>query len=209
MSVDLNGVPEVQQLLAELGGIYPKVTYRAINKSLDKTKTAISAAIREQVNLSAKYVRDRLGAEYANALKLNGKVKTEKRGILLSRYDPNQLLQSARSPIDTLTGRAALSDSSSYFAPIPAGKKLKQVSIKISTRGSRKKYKLFPILLQNSNAIGLAVRTGRRKKDFKMLYGPSISQVFNTLKDSLEQDASAEFLLRFEAQLNYELERLR
>lgn len=209
MSVSIEGVPAVSRMLAEMNGIYPKVTYRAINKSVAKTKTAVNSAIREQINLPAAYVREKLKTQSATPSELSGRVYGEKRGILLSRFSANALLQKSKSLPSRLKGRAGLSDGSVSFDAIPAGKKLKQISVKIKTHGSRQKLKLFPIRLRGSNAIGLAVRTGKGKRDYKILYGPSISQVFNTLKDGLEGDASREFLAQFESQLDYELSRIR
>lgn len=209
MSVVIEGVPAVSRMLAEMNGIYPKVTYRAINKSVAKTKTAVNSAIREQINLPAAYVREKLLTQLATSSQLSGRVYGQKRGILLSRFAANALLQTSKSSLNRLRGRAGLSDDFVSFDPIPAGKKLKQISIKVKSRGSRQRFKLFPIRLRGSNAIGLAVRTGKGKRDYKVLYGPSISQVFNTLKGGLEGDASTEFLAQFESQLDYELSRIR
>ena len=218
MSIDIKP-DEAKKMLAEVAGIYPKVTYRAINKSLAKTKTAASAAIRDQVNLSARYVRDKLMIQQASLNNLSGKVYAYKRGILLSRFAPNLLMRAATSPSTQLKGWPGMSDESVSFPAIPAGSALKQISIKIRTGGSRIKGKFFPIRLDNSKAVGLAVRTGytagkgqaNREKNralYKVLYGPSVSQVYSRLKEPLEQGAATEYLIQFEAQLNHELSKL-
>ena len=39
------------------------------------------------------------------------------------------------------------------------------------------------------NGMAIAVRTGRGRKDYEVLHGPSVSQVFNTVRKDIEPKA--------------------
>lgn len=208
MSIDIRGDDAAKRMLAELSGIYPKVVYRAINKTVDKGKTLVSRKVRDELNLSAAYVGGRLSTSKASETNLTGKISAEKRGILLSRFSSSRLTVKARSDVRYLKGYPALSDSSVSYAAITAGRRLQQMSLKVSASGGRNKGKFFALKLRGSGAIGLAVRTGTGKNDYEVKYGPSVSQVFNTLKPVLEPLMAAEYQAQFASQLDYQISRL-
>ena len=208
MSIDLRGGNEAKKMLAELAGIYPLVTYRAINKTVAKGKTLVSRKIRDEINLSAAYVGRKLDTVNATQTSLSGRITADKRGILLSRFASSRLSVKARSNPKYLTGYPALSDAETSYPALSSGRRLSQMSIKVSASGGRNKGKFFPIRLKNSGAIGLAVRVGKGKNDYEVKYGPSPSQVFNRLKPDLEAELAVEYEVQFAAQLDYQLSRL-
>ena len=209
MSIDLRGGNELNKLLAELAGIYPLVTYRAINKTVAKGKTLVSRKIRDEINLSAAYVGKKLRTVNATQTSLSGRISTDKRGILLSRFASSRLSVKARSNPNYLTGYPAMSDGETSYRALSIGRRLSQMSVKVSASGGRYRGKFFPIRLKGSGAIGLAVRVGTGKNDYDIKYGPSPSQVFNRLKPDLEAELAVEYEVQFAAQLDYQLSRLR
>ncbi len=219
MSIDIRGDDAAKRMLAELSGIYPLVAYRAINKTIDKGKTLVSRKIRDEVNLSAAYVGKKLDTVKATQTSLFGKIMADKRGLLLSRYPSSRLSVTARSRSKYLKGYPSMTDGEVNYPAIGAGRRVHQMSVKTSSTGGRERGKFFLIRLDNSGAIGMAVRTGynpgkgksKRKENkalYKVKYGPSPSQVFNTLKPDLEPLMAAEYQDQFAAQLDYQLSRL-
>jgi len=154
----------------------------AINKAAPKIRTAASRAIREQVRLTASYVNDRLSIRRATRANLSASINTPSRGLLLSRFS-------------TEPGIAA--ENVSWIKPPPAPYGGHYVKVKPSGaakkigRGEPGNSKPFYIVLKGSHAMGIARRTSAGKID--VLHGPSLSQVFKTVRDDVMPAASAEY----------------
>lgn len=213
MSITITGTDSVNKLIADLNGITPLVTRGAINKTLTKGKTLVSRRIKDEINLKASYIKSKLSVKKATVTNLIGVISAEKRGILLSRFSARRLTKKAKSDKRFLKGYGALADSRVTFKAIEAGKKQKAISYQVKTGGGRKTDKFFPIRLKygdeaGQGAVGLAVRTGSRQDSYKILHGPSVSQVFNSLKPDLEAELSEEYLMQFDSQLEWRLSKL-
>jgi len=137
----------------------PKIISRALNKTVSKGRTLSSKKIREQVSLKAKYVKEKLHIKKATWKKLSASISAESRGLILTNY---------------VTGV----DSNGNF------------KVKIKKKGKAK------II---TNAFLTTVNAGSRKVDviavrdpatnkLKVLYGPSVSQVFNTVRDDIDKE---------------------
>ena len=188
MSVEFTIEPNRDQiadaisLLEFVGGNTADAIRIAINKAAPKIRTAASRAIREQVRLTASYVNGRLMVRRATRANLSGAITTPSRGLLLSRFS-------------TEPGISA--ENVSWIKPPPAPYGGHYVKIKPS--GSAKKVgrgdpgnsKPFYIVLKGSHALGIARRTADGKID--VLHGPSLSQVFNGVRNDVMPQASAEF----------------
>lgn len=152
----------------------------AINKTVPKVRTASVSAIRSQVRLSAAYVRERLTIKRANKSDMSAAIRTPKRGLLLSRFS---------------TDSQIASDKIRWFRPPLVPKRGIKVKIKpqgqIKDAPSEGDNKPFYIVLKNSNAVGIAARIGKTKK-LKVFHGPSLSQVFTTVREDVLPDANRE-----------------
>lgn len=150
---------------------------RALNRTASKAKTLASREIRNQVNLTAAYVRENLKgpangwAFKATAGRLSAKLSTPKRGVLLRNFVTNAIPSSPGTP------------------PIP-------IRVKVKAGGPTEVLKSgFYIRTKNSHVITPAVSNevlrqfGMKQKldsgAFTVLHGPSLSQVFTTVKDDI------------------------
>jgi hypothetical protein len=162
-----------------IGGSTTDVIRIAINKAGPRVRTASSQAIRKSIRLKAAYVNERLAFTRATRAKLDGRIKTPSRGLLLSYFST-----------DTQISNTTVSWFSQPPTP-PGGIKVKvkpdrSATVFSGTDGNKlpaMEGKPFYVLLRNSRKIGIA----RRKKDggVHVFSGPSISQVFNRVKDEV------------------------
>lgn len=168
---------DVQERLAYINNGTNLALSRALNKTAAKAKTEASKAIRSQVRLSASYVKEKIngpsdGFEYkATTNKLTAKISTQKRGVRLDNF---------------LTS----------LAPYRAGTPTDPIKVKIKPSGAAIKISsAFWVPAKNSGGYLIAVRNevlrqqGMKIKiapaGYTVLSGPSISQVFNTVKDDI------------------------
>lgn len=180
VQVDGAQVNEALAYFNFLGGATTDAVRVAINRSGPKVRTRASQAIRSQVRLKAKYVNDRLKFQKATRTKLEGRITTPSRGLLLSKFSTNSQISG---------------DRVSFFRPpeVPA----RGIRVKVKPQGATKALSrdYFYMILPNSRAVGIVRRrpkgqTGPRGGKFDVAYGPSLSQVFNTVRDDVLPEAS-------------------
>ena len=161
-----------------VGGNTSDAVRVAINKTAPKIRTRASSAIRSQVRLTAAYVRDRLTIRKAMRTNLTGAIQTPSRGLLLSRFSTDPLIAG---------------DKVDWIKPplVPAG----GIKVKVKPDGEAKAVggKPFYMVLKNSRAIGIVRRIGAGRRGIEVLHGPSLSQVFNTVRDDVLPEATAEY----------------
>lgn len=186
--VDQTKVRDALESLEFVGGNSSDALRVAINKTMPKVKTMSSRAIRDQVRLTASYVNGRLTIRKATRENLNGSIGTPSRGLLLSRYSTD----------------SALSESSGNTS-VPRVPRL-GIRVKIRPNGAAKSVvggpdtypnKPFYILLNKGRAGGgqlaIAARLTGARKPLKVFNGPSLSQVFSTVRGDVLERASAEY----------------
>ena len=184
VTADTEQIKEAVSLFEFVGGNTTDAIRIAINKTAPKVKTQASRAIREQVRLSASYVGERLVVTKASRAHLSGAVKTPSRGLLLSRFSTDPLIAG---------------DKVGWFKPplIPKG----GIKVKVKPDGSAKLVqgdsepagnKPFYMVINGGNNLAIAARLSGSKK-VKVFSGPSLSQVFNTVRDDILPAASAEY----------------
>lgn len=180
-------IADAISLFEFVGGNIDDAMRVAINKTAPKIRTAASRAIRDQVRLKAAYVNERLTIRRATRKNLSAAISTPTRGILLSRFSTDAMI--ANTSISWVSA-----------PPAPAG----GIRVKVKPTGSTKTIsghpeidgKPFYLVLRNSRALGIAGRrktAGKQGGKFKVFYGPSVSQVFNTVRDDVLPAASSEF----------------
>lgn len=170
---------DVQDRLAYIKNGANLALSRALNKTAAKAKTEASKAIRSQVRLSASYVKEKIngpadGFEYkATTKKLTAKLSTPKRGVRLDNF--------LVSPKPNMAGKP-------YIGEEP------RVQVKPNGR-ELTIWSGFWVPAKNSGGYLIAVRNevlrqqGMKIKlapaGYTVLSGPSISQVFNTVRDDI------------------------
>lgn len=181
VQVDEVALKDVISAFEFVGGNSEDALRVAINKTAPKIKTAASKAIRTQVRLSASYVAGRLMVRKATRAKLSGAIGTPSRGLLLSRFSTNAQVAG---------------DKVGWIRPplVPAG----GIKVKIKPDGGTKAApgvngnKPFYIVLNGGQNVGIAARLGRGRKGIKVFSGPSLSQVFATVRNDVLPAAGAE-----------------
>lgn len=142
---------------------------RALNKRIRETRKAASGVIREELALKKRYVDERLTITKATLSKLEAKVSTPSRGVLLSRFPNRQLKRKGRTVAKRNAG----------------------ISVKVKRGGGFKKLRrAFFIKLRRGNVAG-AGATGiaiREENGIKVLHAPSVSQALNTLRGPIVDD---------------------
>lgn len=185
VQVDEAQVNEALSVFKFIGGNAADAIRVAINKSGPPIRTESSRQIRNQVRLKASYInekdssgRQRLSFTKATRSNLTGSIRTQSRGLLLSRFSTT----------------ASVANGTAAGTPEAPARGIK-VKVKPSsgTKGMGKEW--FYMRLKNSNAIGIARRrpkgqTGPQGGKYEVAYGPSLSQVFNDVRgDVLPQAA--------------------
>lgn len=193
-----------QQQLAEavalfefIGGNSKDAVRVAINKTGPKARTLSSKAIRGQVRLKAGYVNQRLKFVRATKARLTGKIAAPRRGVLMSRYST-----------DTQISGDKVSWVSRPPVP-PRGIKVKikpDQPPKLVSGGSDIEGKPWYLVLKNSGRVAIA---GLRKSPgpsggmIKVFHSPSLSQVFEDVKDDVQPEVGAEYTRQMADAMRY------
>lgn len=178
VKVDEAAIADAVSLFEFVGGNSTDAVRIAINKAAPQVRTKASAAIRTQVRLKAGYVRDRLTIRRATRQNLNGAIRTPSRGLLLSKFS---------------TDTRITSDKVSWL--IPPDEPARGIRVKVKPEGPIKPLSddHFYMVLPKSRALAIVRRRetpGPRGGKIKVLYGPSLSQVFNTVRDDVLPEAA-------------------
>jgi len=179
VKVDRGDVEEALSLLEFVGGNASDAVRVGINKAGPKIRTKASSEIRSQVRLKASYVKDRLKLTKASRRKLEGRISTPSRGLLLSRFSTDA----------NISG-----DKVSWIKPPP--EPARGIKVKVKPAGPIKTMSndWFYLVLRGSGRVGIARRRpkgqlGPRGGKFDVAYGPSLSQVFTDVKDDILPEA--------------------
>ena len=182
VTIDVRGLTRAANVIPTEKQI-ATAAYRAINRVNRQDLTRIKKDIGQILNLKAGYIAGKLRERKANSTDLEASVSAEKRGILLSRFPHRQLYRSRK-------GKRR-----------PAG-----ISVKVLKRGRAQKMRgAFLVPLRNGNGQGIAVREGRSRYPIRVLHGPSISQVFDQIRDGLAPEVQRQLEARFLHEINRQL----
>jgi hypothetical protein len=179
IDVNRDDIDSAKRFFEFIGGHTSDVLRIAINKAGPIVRTESSKQIRSQVRLKAAYVRERLTFRRATRGSIEGRISAPKRGLLLSRFSTDSMIAG---------------DRVSWIKPprIPAAGvrvKVKPTGAsKIVGGGSEIDGKPFFMVLPRSRALAIVGRraeAGTRGGKIKVLYGPSLSQVFEDVSEDL------------------------
>lgn len=185
---DTAQVAEAQALFEFVGGNTDEALRVAINRAAPRVRTLASSRIRTQVRLSASYVANRLTVTKATRKVLSGRIGTPSRGLLLSRFSTDALIAG---------------DKVGWIKPPeppPLGIRVKikpdQPPKVVHGDSDTAPNKPFYVVLNKGQNVGIAARyagQGRGGRKFKVFSGPSLSQVFDTVRDDVLPEASDVF----------------
>lgn len=187
IEVNKEQVQDAIALFKFVGGNTTDAVRIAINKSITPVRQKVSEAIRTQVRLKASYVKDpkNLIVKKASRSALNGYIRANSRGLLMTRYSTDSTIAN----YDGLWQGPA--------PPVPP----RGIRVKIKPSGSTinmsaDKTRPQPFFLVFKNkALGIVRRRGAdeigpRGGKIKVYNAPSLSQVFNTVRDDVLPEAS-------------------
>ena len=212
-------IDRVSEKLGMSAKAVARATYRAINGVAAKAFTRSRREIRDQVNLSATYIRERMWLQKANSSRQVAVIAARKRPTRLATYGARQ-----RTRKDKGTKRPAGRNGGKLFGVqagagdtlrninqgmVPAG-----VSVSVKRGGQRQLMPgafFMPLRagkVAAVNGMGVFIRTGSGKKDIKHLYGPSVDQLFRGVIDDISPDVQAELEAELLRQANYEFSKV-
>lgn len=175
---------DARALFEFVGGNSDEALRVALNKTAPKIRTASSAAIRGQVRLTATYVRERLEVVKATRRNLSAAIKTPSRGLLLSRFSTDPLIAGEKAGWI----RPPLVPPGGIRVRVKADGPTKVVTGDADTTGN----KPFYMVLNRGQNVAIAARLKGESRKVKVFSGPSLSQVFNTVREDVLPEAGAE-----------------
>ncbi|MDA5562814.1 phage tail protein [Cobetia sp. MMG027] len=190
---DLEGVADAYRLAPKAAA---KAAQLALNSAARRARTLGSAAIRQQVALSAGYVNDNLKVRtFATSTDLSTRIAANPRAVLLTRYGAKMRTVKASSR------RGLKGDPARGIA---AGRKAAGVKgVRVKTGGGTKRIEgAFWVRLAGSGQWAPAVRTGDGPSDYRVMHGPSVYQVWSDVRATVApqamQHAADEFIRQFD-----------
>jgi hypothetical protein len=184
VQVDPAQVKDAVSLFEFVGGNTDEALRVSINKTAPKTRTIASREIRNQVRLQAAYVNERLSIIKATRKNLSGRIRAASRGLLLSRFSTDPLIASDKAGWI----RPPLVPGGGIRVRVKPDGAPKTVTGDSETRGN----KPFYMVINGGQNVAIAARLTGSKK-IKVFSGPSLSQVFNTVRADVTPQAAEIF----------------
>lgn len=186
VSFDVTKVDGLADKLSELGAdAFADAALVAVNSAAQDVYDLVRPRMVKTLNLTQEYVAQRMqlkfGTDPGNIKAQIIAVGSKPAMTQLARYDARQLVKTALVP-KRAKGNPKLG--------IPKGMKQAGVSVEV-LRGSVKPIpNAFLVELRNGNGLGVATRTGKGRKDYRIRYGPSVYQMFKYAAEQVTDEAS-------------------
>lgn len=196
VQVDRTSLQEVQALLAKFSDGARRAQARSLNKTVNKSRTESSKEVRKQVRLNAAYVKSLLTITKASERRLQAKISTPTRGLLMSRFS---------------TDTSISGDKVGWLKPPPVPPR--GIRVKVKPTGGAKVFggdeivgKPFYMVLPGTTGrvaiVGRRAKTGSQGGQIKVFYGPSLSQVFTDVKDEIAEPLALYQMQQFEKEID-------
>lgn len=177
MSIDIQGLDEAEKFLKELGTTSKTILSQTLNTLAKESEEKAIKLITGELSFSNSLAKSKFTIENSTPQKLVSTVRTPSAGTSLANFDAIQLWHNT--------------EGKRYRAGVSVNVKKRRTVLK----------KAFTFTGKNGNKL-VAIRKGKGKNNFDVLYGPSISQAFNTFHDPLAKDVEDHFADRFFKQLD-------
>ncbi|MCD1631351.1 phage tail protein [Marinobacter shengliensis] len=194
--VDRTSLQEVRALLAKFSDGARRAHARSLNKTVTKSRTESSKEVRKQVRLNAAYVKSLLTITEASERRLQAKISTPTRGLLMSRFS---------------TDTSISGDKVGWLKPpsVPP----RGIRVKVKPTGGAKVFggdeivgKPFYMVLPGTTGrvaiVGRRATIGSQGGQIKVFYGPSLSQVFTDVKDDISEPLALYQMQQFEKEID-------
>lgn len=196
VQVDRTSLQEVQALLAKFSDGARRAQARSLNKTVNRSRTESSKEVRKQVRLNAAYVKSLLTITKASERRLQAKISTPTRGLLMSRFS---------------TDTSISGDKVGWLKPPPVPPR--GIRVKVKPTGGAKVFggdeivgKPFYMVLPGTTGrvaiVGRRAKTGSQGGQIKVFYGPSLSQVFTDVKDEIAEPLALYQMQQFEKEID-------
>ena len=188
---------EAKELFEFLGGNSTDATRIAVNKAARRMRLVARKEIRKDVRLALSYVSERLVVKAAKKGGLTAKIETPSRGLRLTKFSTDETIaaegvQWMKPPLSVVRQKGV--EPQPFMVQIKPGGAIKPV------RGDTSKSKPFVIVGKGSRALLLVQRNAAGKLD--ALYGPSLSQVFSSVRERIIPDAEKELIKQMGIAMN-------
>lgn len=198
VQIDVRQLESAANEIGIAASVVQRTIYRAINGVAAKAMTRARRDIVSQVNLSAKYVRERISLRKAGPGSLRAVIAGRQRPTRLATYGARQVTKNAAR---------AKGDPARNISP---GRKQAGVSVSVKKGGGRKTMRgafLIPLRagqVGGANGMGVFMRTGPGRKDIQHKYGPSVDDVLSGVIKTMESDVQSELEAALLRQARYE-----
>jgi len=179
IKVNREDIRDVLDSLSHIKNGGGRAMSRAINHTLGVTRTEANKEMRTQVKLGAAYIRERLRQINATANKPEGRITTPTRGILATRFPHREYVRGGVGlQIKPTGGKRHMPGA--WVMRFPNGQQA--------------------IVFRPSNSA----KVNWQSAGLRVVYGPSVSQVFTDVKDDLAAPSGERLVNR----MRHEAERL-
>lgn len=177
MSIEFTGLDEAELFLRNLGKTSRTIFSNTLNELANSAEKKAVGLITTELNLDEPFAKSKFSIDKSDAKTLTAKVSTPKKGLLLSHFEAEQLWENKQG-------------------------KRNRTGVRVKVKQNKKTIKKAFMLKGKNGKQLVAIRQGKGKNNFKVLYGPSTSQAFDTFHDPLEQEMFDDFEKIFAQELS-------
>lgn len=196
VEVDNASLADAVALFEFLGGNSKEATRKAVNKAARRIRIVSRREIRKDLRLTSSYVSERLKVKAAKRGQVSASIETPSRGLRLAHFSTDSEIATERVSWIKVPESAKSSKSKPkiFSVQIKPGGPVQPV------HGKPGKSKPFFIVGKNSRALIMVQR--RNNGSLDALYGPSLSQAFERVRERVLPDAKAELEKQMIAAMN-------
>lgn len=196
IKVDEEALSGAISLMKFVGANTTKAQRWAINKTLPIAKTRSAKTIYDSILLKSSVIKSRIEVDKATVYNLSGRLYMDPKGLSLQKYEYGG------AKVAFIGGARIVTPDSPIRVKVKRTGAIKPVT-GIGKPGVEGKP--FYFLLSNTNAMAIGmwkIKTGSRGGRIKMLYGPSVSQLFDDVKEELRPEFEELYKTQLIAQMN-------
>jgi hypothetical protein len=165
VSIDKNQLGETKVMLSGLKVNGPKILARSLNKTATYGRKRVNQEIRKKASLKLAYINGKLSIKPpATWTRLKVKISAEKRGVLMTHFT-HTMLKRGGATVKIKPG---------------AGRVKFQKAFKTTVKAGGKKVEVLAIKVPGKYATG--------SQKFNVIYGPSVSQLFDGIRDNVDRE---------------------
>lgn len=191
IKLEITGEAGVNRLLRNLGPAGQRALVRAVNKTATSARKIARKEIRRDVALQPSYIQGKLALIRARKGHPEATIQARRTPVLLTRYGARNVFAGRKSE--------------------GLSRRIKGVSVKVAAKGRRKIVKggfflrLRRGTVSGAGALGIARRIGKRRYPIEVLFGPSVDQVFEDVREEIAPQVRDRLQTVMRQELQFEL----